>query len=67
MVLYVTCYLWRETFTALDVEKIFRSRVQMAKMNSPWPMAMIDFDIARFMSPLLKLSSIVRANYVGVT
>ena len=25
----------RETFIALDVEKIFRSRVQIAKMNSP--------------------------------
>ena len=45
-VLYVMCYLWQETFTALDVKKIFRSRVQIAKMNSPWPMALIDFEIA---------------------
>ena len=44
----------------LDVEKIFRSRVQIAKTNSPWPMALpIDFKIARFKSPLLKLSAIV--------
>ena len=51
----------------LDVEKIFRSRVHIAKMNSPWPMALIDFKIARFTSSLLKLSAIVQANHVGVT
>ena len=41
--------------------KIFQSRVKIAKM------ALIDFEIARFVSPLLKLLAIVRASHVGIT
>ena len=52
-------YLWQETFTALDVEKIFQPGVQIAKINGPWTMALIDFEIARLTSPLLKLLAIV--------